>query len=142
MITEALRVIPSLTLGPILFPNIKITIPAAKAVATASAGDTAAVEDGAVPAELAGHLDLGPDGQDQDGDQQQEIEVVGEELAVAVIAVRIRHGMTSQFFRLPGDAHRLGGTPRFYQTGLRPPWGGPAGRRRRSCACRPRPGSP
>ena len=54
------------------------------------AGDVPAVVDGVVAPEVAGHLELCPQREQQYRNQHQHIEVVGQKVSVAVIAIAVR----------------------------------------------------
>ena len=104
------------------------------------AGETPAAALGAVAPEIAADLELGPQGQQHHRDQQDAVDVVGQEITVAVI---IRHDKTSldAFVGLrPNLPGRCPGPAAFEKDrrnfDLRAGWGGPAGRRRLSFSCR------
>ena len=52
-------------------------------------GDAAPVVHGIVPPEAAGHLELGPQGQQQHWDQQQDVQIICKKVAIAVIDMTV-----------------------------------------------------
>ena len=52
-------------------------------------GDAAPVVHGIVPPEAAGHLELGPQGQQQHWDQQQDVQIICKKVAITVIDMTV-----------------------------------------------------
>lgn len=52
-------------------------------------GDAAPVVHGIVPPEAAGHLELGPQGQQQHWDQQQDVQIICKKAAITVIDMTV-----------------------------------------------------
>ena len=57
------------------------------------AGETPPVGHAAVPLEISADLRLCPDRQDQNGNQQDAVDVIGQEITVTAVITVIRHGV-------------------------------------------------
>ena len=57
------------------------------------AGETPPVGHAAVPLEISADLRLRPDGQDQNGNQQDAVDVIGQKITVTAVITVIRHGV-------------------------------------------------